>query len=304
MMSCCIRILARVVQLGGLSCLGCGLIAGVEDGTLAPPDGGAPTSSASGTGAGTSTSTSTGTGAGGGTGGGCGCDYAAVVLEDQPVAYWRLGEGMVAATAEDEVGRHPGTYNAGTSPGKAGAFPCDTAVEFHQPGSVSVADSPELEFLYDGMDGSDSFALEAWIKTTEGGSVCGKTTYEVPDGGDTAQYAGYLLVARTGPFRVAFVRGNGMEGGVATLNADAPADEWIHVVAQYNGSQKFLYVNATTTPATQNDTHHDQPDLAVDFMIGDAPWGNFEGLIDEVAVYDHTLEPDRIAAHHAACPRR
>jgi hypothetical protein len=38
-----------------------------------------------------------------------------------------------------------------------------------------------------------------------------------------------------------------------------------------------------------------------DLTIGDCNnWGNFAGLIDEVAIYDYALTPMQIAAHTAA----
>ena len=43
------------------------------------------------------------------TGGGGGASYAATVLADAPVGYWRLGEAS-GTSAADEIGAHNGTY--------------------------------------------------------------------------------------------------------------------------------------------------------------------------------------------------
>lgn len=73
--------------------------------------------------------------------------YAQAVLEQAPVAYWRLGESG-GATADDEVGPHAGSYEGGVTFGRDGAIErdSDTAVLFDgATGHVAVAHHAALE---------------------------------------------------------------------------------------------------------------------------------------------------------------
>src|SRR5262245_7574611 len=106
------------LTLVGAACVvvalsGCRQVLGIEE--LTPGVGG---SSAQGTG-----------GAGAQSAGGTSaCAYRDLVIADQPVAYWRLGE-MEGSTAADEMGMVQGTYMNDVVLGVEGAIPCaDSAI--------------------------------------------------------------------------------------------------------------------------------------------------------------------------------
>jgi hypothetical protein len=86
--------------------------------------------------------------------------YTAAVLQDNPVAYWRLDEPANSTTALDASGHGAdGTYVGGVTLGQTGA----------------LAEDPDTAALFDGAGGhvdfantlaGNDFSVEAWVKTT------------------------------------------------------------------------------------------------------------------------------------------
>lgn len=242
---------------------GCALIAGVEEGEL-DPDAGA--------------------GAGGaGTGG---TSYAQVVLADHPVAYWRLGE-EIPPTAVDSTGNgHNGQYVGSTvTLGLEGAIvgDPDTAIHFSgvTTGQVNMGDVL-------GFPGRQPFTIEVWAKPDDtDGAVLGKHTW------DGQQYLGYAFLIPGGN-EVYFFRRN-------SVRATAPVrfDTYSHLVGTYDGS--FIYLYQDGEEVERADATDEMPALTTEFIIGETDnWGRYEGMVDEVAVYDYRLPPERIRAHYQA----
>jgi hypothetical protein len=72
------------------------------------------------------------------------------------------------------------------------------------------------------------------------------------------------------------------------------AGSWAHVVATYDGTVGDLYVNGVAVQA--NASSGGVTASGVHML-----WGNvLQGVIDEIAVYDHALSAVRVAAHHQA----
>src|SRR5438128_6400185 len=72
-----------------------------------------------------------------------GVGYSAVILADNPLGYWRLGESDPSQPAKDASGNgNDGTYNLGVTVGQPGAISrdSDTAVQFD--GSTGYVDIP------------------------------------------------------------------------------------------------------------------------------------------------------------------
>src|SRR5437588_12563469 len=82
--------------------------------------------------------------------------YRTAVLADNPVSYWRLGEGS-GTTAADEQGTNSGTYVGSPTLGQPGLLTGDpnTAVAFN--GSSAKVEIPSIQ---------TPRTIEAWIKTT------------------------------------------------------------------------------------------------------------------------------------------
>jgi uncharacterized protein YciI len=92
--------------------------------------------------------------------------------------------------------------------------------------------------------------------------------------------------------------------------AAAPVGQWTHLVAVREGNTSRLYINGEQV-GEQRDDQEVFKDVWVNLNVGSlrnalaeqditdpSVFRTFQGLIDEVAVYDHALEADQIASHY------
>lgn len=215
--------------------------------------------------------------------------YRDVVLADDPLAYWRLGEksGNVAKDASGHG--HDASYRAGCTFGEKGALvnDADTAVRFQGTCAVEAAD---IDFA-----GTSPFSLEAWalhegIDSTYR-HLFNKDAY--PAGG-REQWGVYIQ------------SGNGMTferyvmGDVHAAGLSAPAKgAWFHMVATYDGSRMRIYVDGVERDSA-SDTRSQAPKNVPLVMGANGTTSPWNGLIDEIAVYAKTLDPAAVKRHHDA----
>lgn len=217
--------------------------------------------------------------------------YAAAVLADKPILYYRLGEKDIAGKALDSsISGRAATFKGGVVCGVPGAIAGDpdTACRFdNNTTAVFLADGPKFTGLV-------PYSLEAWARPTNvqgaNGHVVAACEQEPNDG-----------------YAMFFYQGAGprweRETPAGTDGTQAPPISptgYAHLVGTYDGTTLRLYVDgvlasSSMTTKTYPGTHG-QP-----FSIGansNADSNHFEGDIDEVALYDHVLTQDRIKAHH------
>lgn len=215
--------------------------------------------------------------------------YEDTILRDGPVAYWRLDEadGTVAA---DSVGNFDGEYLNGVTLGQPGALAGDdnTAAAFTQ------ASASRVEVPWAAELNTPEFTFECWAKVTGG------TSYRSPitSRGDGPQ-EGFIFYATPGN-AWEFWTGPGWNsvGGAAVVN-----DEWVYLAGTFDGTVKRFFVNGEQVGSGQPSfTPNDADLLRIGGGATESPDGNyfFEGLIDEVAVYNKALSPARIRTHYLA----
>jgi hypothetical protein len=245
--------------------------------------------------------------------------YSQAILNAAPVGYWRLGETAGAAMdAAGLSGAQNGTYGGflTANRGQPGPRPIDTigllpllgfegdngAPRFagNADGGndvVTIPDSGVLNFA-----ATRVFTLEAWVNGASaqeaGAAIIAKGT-----GGGGEQFA--VDVFNT--YRFFAWDGAVPNNAFVASSSVAPNGTWQHLVAVLNqpaGIMK-LYVNgveaATTTPrpTVVNTTH--EVSIGARKNAGSGNYDlNFDGRIDEVAIYNRALTPDEIIAHFNA----
>jgi hypothetical protein len=238
----------------------------------------------------------------GGTGGdsSAGCEgdagYRALVLCDQPAAYWRLGERGPPSAFDQVDGGPVGTYDpsgeGGIQYGAPGAIAGDPDTAIHLSGTTMVTVGAPL-----GFPGMAAFSLEAWVKPdvvdTNYRAIVSSVAW--PNGGHKV---GYALWSRT--TGVAVERYSGTGAAQTALDPAAlPTGAYSHVVATYDGGTLSVYENGTLMGALFVPLPVDNVKAA--FEIGNEtavvfpPW---IGNIDEVAVYAHALSAGRVTEHY------
>jgi hypothetical protein len=225
--------------------------------------------------------------------------YAAAVLADGPLAFWRLGEtnGLVA---HDYVGGHDGQFlNVALGQPGYSLFDPDKAVAFGPARNSYVGNIAGIGFGTSLTNAA--FSVEAWVRCPPGqnGDV-GIVAKGSGSGGE--QFS--LDLGSAGNYRF-FVRDVG--GGVQSAHSDIPPDNtWQHVVGVCDepGGQLRLYVNgmewavASTSIGLLNSP---QPVTIGSRQSGTAAYDlNWNGIIDEVAIYGYALNPNQVLAHFTA----
>jgi hypothetical protein len=103
---------------------------------------------------------------------------------------------------------------------------------------------------------------------------------------------GYVLTLQTGiPY---FTVSTPANPNFALSNTAAiPMRQWVHLAGTYDGTNAHIYVNGVETaiaPQTGNITHNDRDAAIGNDNGGDRSYG-FNGLIDEVSVFNRALSP-------------
>jgi len=236
-------------------------------------------------------------------------DFAAQVLADRPVAYYRLNEPLGNPTVHDSSGHaHDGTMSAiGVRLGERGLSDGDSAALFDgATGRIVVPNrkalnppriTMEAKVRWDGPTASEPHRI--LLKQ----SYVGLTQY-----GISILRSGHVYVElrmkTSGPPRTP----------TATSTNSVIVGGETHVAASYDGLAIRIYLNGkldnTTTVNTSDDTTEvdidtkgDQTHPEVSLTIGDR-WDvengthqSFNGLIDEVAIYPRSLPAERIRSH-------
>lgn len=202
-----------------------------------------------------------------------------------PLAAYSFDEGA-GSTLGDSAGSHDGTIQGATwtVAGKYGS-----ALDFDGTNDlVSIADAAELDL-------TDSFTLEAWVRPdTLANWKTAISKAETVGAGNS----GYIMMSRSnGGKPEGFVGDAGTVKGVTGPSA-LPAEAWSHLALSSDGATLRLYVGAqlvASAPAIA------AAPTAANLEIGHSATSTlnpfyFDGLIDEVRVYDRTLSQGRIEA--------
>jgi hypothetical protein len=194
---------------------------------------------------------------------------------------WWSGEG----DANDNIGTNNGTLVGGASyaPGEVGqAFLFDGSS-----GYVSIPDSPSLDSF------TTNITIELWLKVNQ--TSANADWRGIVSKGNTA----WELVGTSGSGTLTFTAVSGVDLiGFRSINDE----QWHHVAAVYDGTNMYLYVDGTldaSTPATGMIPQNNYP-----LSLGEDPDGPlpyyFNGLIDEVSLYNRALSAPEIQSIYLA----
>jgi len=232
--------------------------------------------------------------------------YAAAVIADDPVGYWRLGEAS-GPTALDSWGTNNGNYFGTETFGLSGALARDAnmSVDFAGNGG-SLVRVPYNPGFNGGLDPNGSWTVELWVRpdldaATEGG------LFAVPVASVdlTQNRSGYFFLEQPDGWQLRLGNGSGYlsgwNGAAGSVGGVAQANTWYHLVGQYDGAagNGYVYINGVQVKSAA--VVGLANNAAATFNIGDRGDGApFAGRVDEVAVYSGVLSASRIAAHYYA----
>ena len=213
-----------------------------------------------------------------------GAYFDEVMSEPGLAGYWRLGEA--SGNPQDSHGtNHATTVVGAPTYGVTGALAGDSDKAMTLNGTssyISVADHASLDL-------GDTWTMEAWIN--RGATGANRAIVSKGTGGY------YLRVLAGGNLNILKSQTTDM----CTSNAIIPTG-WHHVAATKSGSSVHLYcdgaemANGGYNPATTTDNTYP---LTIGAEYNGSTYGEFDNAsLDEVAVYNTELTPERIRAHY------
>lgn len=231
-------------------------------------------------------------------------DYAAQVLADAPLAYYRLGDpaGTVASDSSGN-GRHAlyEQFDGGSlTMGEAGALArdADPAAHFLGEGNAGDGSSAYVWLPEEAYPLAADFTIELWVRTDG-----------IPIKGWRACFFVWELYTVAG-FRIGMNEDRqlelwsweaGLEQNPATsiiTTATIPDQTWTHVAVTYEDGVARLYLDGAQVFEGAFVFNPVEPDSPRGI-------GSFHGMpsdtsFDELALYDYALVPSRLQAHVAA----
>jgi PKD repeat protein len=233
--------------------------------------------------------------------------YAQAIINDAPNTYWRLGEAS-GPTAYDWAGYSDGLVGAGVTRGAAGAISGDsnTASTFNGT-ATSIVSHPLSQVA------PTSFSLEGWFKTTSttGGRIIGFGDTQTGTSGKGADRTVYMTTGGQLDFGV--ISGSTEDAGAKTTIASTGSfndGQWHYFVASLGSGGMSLYVDskrvAQNGAITSAVAYQGWWRLGGDTLSGFAnkPSNvNFNGSLDDVAIYSAPLTTAQIANHFNASGR-
>jgi len=195
------------------------------------------------------------------------------------------GNGFVAQFAS----RKPGVEGPEFVPGLV-----DAAVKFEEPRQeyLTVADSEDLNFPAVGT-------VMAWVRPSRATARhTGEVLCKGFDYGERRQapWHGWRLRLGWSRFSFRYTPEDGPAVQVNTPGGSAPPEFWTHVALTFDGSTFRIFVNATERAAFSgkgNPTASTCP-LVIGNYVGSKSAYAYDGLIDEVKIFDKPLNKDEI----------
>lgn len=219
--------------------------------------------------------------------------FEAAVLSYGPVAYWRLGEPDVSTPVFDYLNGYDGTYGDQDTPGLAGPAPADGFAIFE-------ADNKAVGFPSNA--GSSPVTLPALNLNTRTVTIlCWIKPASVPN----SDRAGLFMCGGATGSGLRFANGGGTlgflwNGGIVGTSTLAPAvEEWSFAALTVAPTLATLYLGdrAGLQSWTQAGDYPSVPFDTASWMGSDrlVAARYYDGLIDEMAVFNYTLTPTQIA---------
>lgn len=211
--------------------------------------------------------------------------YRDAVLADQPIGYWRLGD--LGPTVSAETRGVDSTFVGGCARG-AGALTGDTnsATTFDHTCTISFGTGYKFPLRA-------AFTFEMWVAPGVAPNVQYMLMNEERAAGLPVD--GYAIVVNQPP---SIYAERVVAGQINVTSTVVLPSTFVHIVLSYDGATLQLFLDAIA--ATSVPDARDLGGYTAELDLGGVPAIGatfFVGTIDELAIYDHALAPERITLH-------
>ncbi len=244
--------------------------------------------------------------------------YVQVVLDDNPIAYYRFREINVTDSVHDETGNHNGSFRNNPTLGMASPIatdPGDTAVHFNRNKSTYA----ELTRLGDyGTRLFQGFSVEFWLNSSNAGNY--QAIMGTNNPGSATAFIVDIANHTAGELRIYF-RDEGYSRyehrfySLDPLNPGIFDGVWHHIVYAFDPTISLvqdrvsLYIDGQQEAISSTTLGGGTPDSFSNFVypMTVAAWNNrgtvqafLGGSLDEAAFYTHPLSMEEVLSHYNA----
>lgn len=212
-----------------------------------------------------------------------------MALLDNLVAYWKLEEDP-ASNGTTPIVDASGNGHTGTLTTDDGAANKSVTGKIGKGLSFDLADY--VDAGANAITGTDAFTLSAWLNTNQLSAYSGALAIGASGSGLSA-YIGTVATAQVGT-------NNSIGGGFYGTNYGSgitTTNSWFHVVLTFAGGAggaAKLYVDSVETVDTTNTPNLSAGTIKIG-RIGTDTIYDFDGEIDEVAIWDRELDSGEVA---------
>lgn len=226
--------------------------------------------------------------------------YARIVLQDDPVAYWRLNETEGSFTAVDSAGSFDGEYNADLGPITYGVAP---GIPGESDPAISVADKAEVRVPWAlELNPPGPFSVEVWFNAASSSEADYRnviTSMGLGVGGTGPN--GWLFYQQPGDTLAWVLFSKGWNANWLVGGGPIQVGSWNHATLTYDGTVFRSYLNGQFAAETTYDAFIPNGDGYASFGHRFSDSGKpFDGSLDDIAFYNRVLTPDQIAGHYYA----
>ena len=206
------------------------------------------------------------------------------------VSFWKLDETGTPTSFGDIHGTNDGTCAGADCPTPAAGI-INGAMDFDGGDEIYVSDDPSLHFT-----ATDSFTVEVWIKTNQ--VMTGNKVFIGKHLNSGEAYWWFGGTGSDGTVEFEFLDSDGVGAHLSTATS-VNDDVWHHLAAVVSrGSNTVtVYIDGVSKVSETYSFTGDftsTRDLHIGHYLGSY---NYDGLLDEVAVYRRALLADEIEAH-------
>lgn len=233
--------------------------------------------------------------------------YGQVIAADQPVGYWRLDQADTGTAVVDAVGSFDGSTDDNKT---AGTFtfsvPAGIPHETNTALKVSSGATVQIPYALE-LNSYGPFSIEAWLQPASiatPGITDWRSAMGALGNGDSGPNGWHLYQGTDQHWALIVWAGSWDNTGWFTDTDDTiVANNWYHVVITYDGALFRMYVNNALRVSSPWPYFVQNDDSPLVLGWGYSPWNPFDGVIDDVAVYNKELTPAQIEAHYRATVR-
>jgi hypothetical protein len=195
---------------------------------------------------------------------------------------WWPGDG----SADDLLGADPGTFDGGTYEQAVVGQGFDFSGGGH---AVEIADA-------DALDAVSALTIDGWAKPLSGGSDLGTTFILLKGDNNNRNTQSYGLMWKADRVYLRL----GSAGDIDELGAPLPLSQFSHVAGTYDGTTMNLYVDGALA-GTKGTALGPLQNTSLPLIIGSSLSNGqetvyFDGVADEVQLFDRVLTADEIRA--------